>query len=162
MAWAIVPSTAPRTADTTAASAAAKLINMARRSSVAKALIHETVAAPIAAFASVARKNTTLWTHSCSLSGITSLARQTSAAALLIVPLITSMPRTPHLLKTRRSSTNRVGGLSAPDVVGPTIVAAAHAAAMAAAPSHSTSMKQMTGCRTDGTRSARGRRRRSA
>ena len=30
------------------------------------------------------------------------MARQTSAAALLIVPLVTSMPRTPRLLKTRR------------------------------------------------------------
>ena len=51
-AWAIVPSAAPSTVDTTAASAAAKLIKMARRSSLAKALIQETVAAPIAAFAS--------------------------------------------------------------------------------------------------------------
>jgi hypothetical protein len=88
--------------DTTAASAAAKLINIVRRSSVAKALIHDTVAAPIAALASVARKNTTPWTHSCSLTGITSLARQTSPAVLLIAPLSTSMPRTPPLPKTRR------------------------------------------------------------
>lgn len=71
VAWAIVPSTAPRTADTTAASATAKLINMARRSSVAKALIHDTVAAPTAALASVARKNTTPWIQSSSRSGIT-------------------------------------------------------------------------------------------
>jgi len=42
-----------------------------------------------------------------------------------------------------------VGGRSAPDVVGPTIVAATHAATMAAAPSHSTSMRPATGSRPD-------------
>ncbi|OJZ70031.1 hypothetical protein BRW65_21095 [Mycobacterium paraffinicum] len=94
--WAIPPSAAPSTVDTTATNVEQKPISVPRCCSAAAALIHEIPAATTAAPASVARKNTVPYTQTRNHCPESSARMHAAAATALRMALPTSMPRTPY------------------------------------------------------------------